>query len=229
MFVAITRAKQYVFFTSHNPSEFFNKLSKEYGNGVEKIEEVEIKAHEQFNEFHNEIDLKLPECKKTKTILAVHDIMKYEPPKKGEKGRGIEFGKYIHYVAEQIALGKEVKEDIEEVNRVKKFISELNANELLTEIECSLPLDDYIIRGVIDLLAIYDDRIEIIDYKTDVSKNNHSEYIKQLSIYYHAVNGYYNKKTVCKIYYVSLDEVVEVEPLDLEDIIIVINTLNSEK
>lgn len=147
--------------------------------------------------------------------------MRYKPSasEKGKAGKGVEFGKYIHHVAEQIALGREVKEDVEEVKRIKKFISELNANELLTEIECSLPLGDYIIRGVIDLIAIYDDRIEIIDYKTDVSKNNHFEYVKQLSIYCHAVKEYHNKKTVCKIYYVSSDEVVEVEPLDLESII----------
>ena len=143
----------------------------------------------------------------------------YEEVREIEKNLGIPFD-VLYRDVNLDELMEELQRQLKEVKRIKKFISELNANKLLTEIECSLPLGDYIIRGVIDLLAIYDDRIEIIDYKTDVSKHNHSEYVKQLSVYYHAVKEYYNKKTVCKIYYVSSDEVVEVEPLNLEHVII---------
>ena len=61
--------------------------------------------------------------------------------------------------------------------------------------------------------------ITIIDYKTDVSKINHEEYIKQLSIYYHTVKEHFKKDTVCKIYYVSLGEVVEVNPIPYNELV----------
>ncbi|WP_026182952.1 3'-5' exonuclease [Methanothermococcus thermolithotrophicus] len=40
MFVAITRAKQYVFFTSHNPSEFFNGLLKNMVMVLKKLKKL---------------------------------------------------------------------------------------------------------------------------------------------------------------------------------------------
>ena len=82
-----------------------------------------------------------------------------------------------------------------------------------------MPFENDVIRGVIDLLVIYDDRIEIIDYKTDSSLDNIEKYKMQLSIYKKVIkNIYHDKKTVCKLFYVSLDKLIDIEPPKLEDV-----------
>ena len=72
--------------------------------------------------------------------------------------------------------------------------------------------------GIIDLLAIFEDRVEIIDYKTDASKLNHEEYKKQLSVYYYAVSDFFKLPVKCKIFYVSQKEVTEIEPVSREEL-----------
>ncbi|MGB4852276.1 MAG: PD-(D/E)XK nuclease family protein, partial [Ignavibacteria bacterium] len=68
-----------------------------------------------------------------------------------------------------------------------------------------------IIRGTIDLIAFYKDRIEIFDYKTDKNKNNLEKYKMQLSVYKKALKEIYkDKKLIAKIFFVSLDEIEEV-------------------
>ncbi len=212
LFVAMTRAKQYVFLTASKPSMFFKDLADK--DKVEKIEGCEVEQQEMLICSENgTIDIPLYE--KTGNIYPVHDFIQYTPD---EKGRGKEFGSKIHNISEQLALGKEVKDDSDECLRIKEFIQNLKAKELKPEIECALPVGDDLVRGIIDLVVIYDDRIEVIDYKTDVSKLNHGEYVKQMSFYYHTVSEFYNKPVICKIFYVSQNEIVEIEPLSIEKI-----------
>ena len=89
------------------------------------------------------------------------------------------------------------------------------------EMECGLPLNglDVTLRGTIDLLAVYPDRIEVYDYKTDETDRFEDEYMLQLSVYAHAASGYYGGRPArCHIAYVSLGTVVDFDPLPLEDI-----------
>lgn len=213
MFVAITRAKQYVYFTAYSPSNFFKELSEDFS--ISEPSEFQFSKIEDDEEIQN-TEFELEKYKNSGNIYSVHDFIDFTP---SEGGRGIEFGNYIHHVAEQFALKKEVFDDSKEVLEVKNFIDSLNASELIPEIECSLPVNGNLIRGIIDLLVIYDDKIEIIDYKTDVSKINHEEYRKQLSIYYYVVKEYFKKNTICKIYYVSLGEVVEIDPIQYDELV----------
>ena len=81
------------------------------------------------------------------------------------------------------------------------------------------------IRGTIDLLVIYEDKIEIIDYKTDTSKLNHEEYKKQLSVYYHAVSEYYKLPVIAKIFYVSQNEIEKIPPISKEELTLISNQL----
>ncbi|BAP62901.1 UvrD-helicase domain-containing protein [Methanococcus maripaludis] len=213
MFVAITRAKQYVYFTAYKPSNFFKELSEDFS--ISEPTEFEFSKIDANEEIQN-TEFELENYDKQGNIYSVHDFIDFTP---SEGGRGVEFGNYIHHIAEQYVLKKEVFDESKEVLEVKNFIDSLNALELIPEIECSLPVNGNLIRGIIDLIAIYNDRVEIIDYKTDVSKINHEEYRKQLSIYYYVVKEYFKKNTVCKIYYVSLGEVVEVDPIGYEELV----------
>ena len=76
-------------------------------------------------------------------------------------------------------------------------------------------MDDVSIKGTIDLLAEYDDRIEIHDYKTDGDKDYEKRYALQLSVYYYAALSK-GKKVECYIDYVSLREHVRIEPYPLD-------------
>jgi len=123
------------------------------------------------------------------------------------------FGIRIHNMAHKIANKIEVQSDLAEVQRLKSFINNLRADEIKSEVEFILPLEKEVIRGVIDLLAFYEDRIEIIDYKTDSSQKNIEKYKIQLSVYKEAVGKIYpNRELKCKLFFVSLDKVVDIEP-----------------
>jgi len=217
LYVSITRAKQYLIFTSNpDASKFFDQMSE--GHEVVKNYEPELPQIKiERSEIHDE--LTIGNYEKRGIVIGVHSLMKYKHPEDGGKGR--EFGNKLHSFAQKIALGIGAEWDQPEAERIKAFIASLNANELKTEVECSLPVGDNLIRGTIDLLALYDDRIEIIDYKSDLDYLNEEEYQKQLSIYYHVLRQVYQKKAiVCKLYYVCQDEVRKLEPLSIENMIV---------
>jgi ATP-dependent helicase/nuclease subunit A len=95
-------------------------------------------------------------------------------------------------------------------NNIEKLIIDLNfldlrKQEIKLEFEIGINYHDVIKIVRIDLLAITDDIITIVDYKTDASPPNDSSliptsYIDQLNLYRHIVgNIYKNHKIICKI------------------------------
>lgn len=119
--------------------------------------------------------------------------------------------KLIHKMAHMIASGVDVDSEFEEIKKIKKFIKNLEAIELKSEVNFLYPKGEMIIRGTIDLLAIYKDRIDIYDYKTDSTKVNHDKYRVQLSVYKEVIKSIYkNLKVSSKIYYLNLDEISEI-------------------
>ena len=68
------------------------------------------------------------------------------------------------------------------------------------------------------MMAVYPDRIEIHDWKTDAVASKVDEYKVQLSVYAHAASQYFDRPTRCFIHYVSREETVEFEPLALTTI-----------
>jgi ATP-dependent helicase/nuclease subunit A len=214
LYVAITRAKQYLIFTaSEKPSLFFDQMSE----GFDVIKDYNLAVSPiklEKSDIHDE--LSIGDYEKRGIVLGAHDLMQYKP---SGNNKGRQFGIELHSFAQKVALGVNANWDQPEADRVRVFIASLNAKELKPEIECSLPIGDNLIRGEIDLLALYDDRAEIIDYKSDLNYINVKEYQKQLSVYYHVVRQIYpNKPVICKIYYVCLDEIKEIEPLSFGDI-----------
>ena len=213
LFVAITRAKQFVYFTASRKSAFFKEMLRLTNNESEKMEEITISPSE-FSEQSEEKRVSVGDYKRKPLVLSAHDLMKYAP---GESGKGMEHGKRVHFIAERLAVGEDVEDSPEKV-QIKTFLDGLGAKELRAEVECALPLNDALVRGIIDLLAIFEDRVEIIDYKTDASKLNHEEYKKQLSVYYYAVSDFFKLPVKCRIFYVSQEEVTEIEPLSREEL-----------
>lgn len=214
LYVAVTRAKQYLIFTSgETPSLFFEQMADDYNiieNNHLSITPVKIEK----SDIHDEISI--GNYEKRGIVFSVHNLMQYKP---SGNAKGKQFGIDLHNFAQKVALGIDANWDQPEAEKVKSFITSLNSRELKAEIDCSLPIGDNLIRGEIDLLAIYDNKIEIIDYKSDLNHINEGEYIKQLSVYYHVAKQIYSENPViCKLYYVCLDEIKEINPLSLEEI-----------
>ncbi|WP_049933864.1 PD-(D/E)XK nuclease family protein [Halorubrum lacusprofundi] len=95
--------------------------------------------------------------------------------------------------------------------------------QTIAEEQAFLPVDvdgeRVTISGIIDLLHITPDRIEIVDHKTDLDQHAESEYRKQLSVYYHIVSELYPDRTVtAEIFYTFDGKRVKIEPLDKGEI-----------
>ncbi len=223
LFVAVSRAKQYVtMICGGKPSKFIEGLSgNEYS---EPLGHLSIPPAERTK---SEISKPVPEEYPSKRInIGVHDIMEFKGnvPEEGAdelSGKGMEYGTRIHGIAEAMAIGIEPKEDLPEIPVIRDILESVrDADLVLSEAQCILPLDgiNVTLRGIIDLLALYPDHAVVRDYKTDVSEDNLEAYRLQLSVYAHAVSGYYSRPVKCMIDYVSLGKTVEFEPLTLAEI-----------
>ncbi|MBM3210745.1 hypothetical protein FJZ33_00880 [Candidatus Poribacteria bacterium] len=217
LYVAITRAKQYLIFTaSEKPSKFFEYMSDgfmvidNYPTVPDMEEVLSVGSAEEVDE------IVIDSYKKHNNVINVHDLMGY-PDSVSTSGKS--FGIQLHHFASRIALGIEDKWDAPEAKKVSNFIKSLNTAKLQPEVDCSLPIGNVLIRGKIDLLAFCEDKIHIIDYKTDPTEANEREYQKQLSVYYHVLKGVYPDKEIhCKLYYVRMNRVKNITPLTIDEI-----------
>lgn len=226
LYVAVTRTKQYLYMTSYSPSAFFTNLSGKSGINVITDFRYEIKNPEKES-IQESGKIKLEgKINKRGRFVSPHSLMEeveYSEDTSGNSEqknafvinakKSFEFGSTVHKAAHRIANGIEVESVLPEISRIKKFVSELKADELRSEVDFLMPDAESgnMIRGTIDLIAFYEDRIEVIDYKTDKNKSNLEKYKMQLSVYRKALKEIYkNKKISAKIYFVSLDEIEEV-------------------
>lgn len=225
MFVTMSRAKQYeTVISGRNPSVFMRELSGERYSTIPDTD---------FDPMAHRPALAERPClsgyEKRRRKLSVHDIMDFSSDDgtygMGEGcdevcGKGKEYGTRIHEMAQMMCRGMVVNEDeYPELPRIRRILDSASDADLrLSEVECGLPVDKYDtnLRGQIDLLVVYPDRIEIHDYKTDVTDRFETEYKVQLSIYAHAAGGFYGKPVRCFIDYVSRDiPAVDFEPLPM--------------
>ena len=105
------------------------------------------------------------------------------------------YGTYMHYLFE-VTDFKNPKTDNKQV---LDFISKLDLNcKIYKEYEFMYEQDNTNYHGIIDLMLVYDDHIDIIDYKL---KNIDDEnYKKQLSGYKSYIENKLNKKTNTYLY-----------------------------
>lgn len=215
LFVSMSRAEQYMFVASGpNYSTFYTHVA-----GGERRDERPRRydVSETDRSDHYTDDPVIPEYTKRRRNIAVHDIMEYKEGAE-ESGKGKEYGNRVHEAAQQMALGKSYDTSLPETEVISRILKGMGGAVFRTEYECALPVGEITIRGTIDLLADFGDRIEIHDWKTDVDRRNLESYITQLSVYAHAASQARNVPVRCFIDFVSLDETVEVTPIPMEDI-----------
>jgi ATP-dependent exoDNAse (exonuclease V) beta subunit len=134
----------------------------------------------------------------------------------------MEFGRIVHEFAERYARGEDVEPEPADERAIAEFLDD-QSGELVTEEWVYLPLsvdgDQVTVTGIVDLLVVEDDRVQVVDYKTDRSRRAHDEYRKQVSVYYHVVAECYPERAVeTGVFYSDEGEFVPVEPLSRESL-----------
>jgi len=88
------------------------------------------------------------------------------------------------------------------------------------------------IYGIIDLVNLCPKTVEVIDFKTDLSRVAESEYRKQLSVYFHVLSEWFPERTVtASIFYTANEQQVEIDPLsknELSDIVKLVKRSTTE-
>jgi ATP-dependent exoDNAse (exonuclease V) beta subunit len=196
----MTRAKNHLFLSSteERPSKFFENLDLEKQEIEPELEEAKL---EETN--YGELEVERPR-RKAAIKKSAHDKMEMN---EDTTGRGKEYGIKVHEFAEKYAKGEDVVPKNEDEENVKAFIDSLEG-EIRPEVPITIPVEGgdrkILYSGKIDLLHITENRVEIIDWKTDLTRKNHGEYEKQLEIYEKGVKRIFEEKEVeRKIVYTS--------------------------
>ncbi|MBS1518783.1 MAG: UvrD-helicase domain-containing protein [Bacteroidetes bacterium] len=241
LYVAVTRAKQYLYFTARKPSLFFTGLEEK--SGIESVKdfkydiipvkfETEIPTEEivlnvasederEFVSVHflmEETDNKTALDESASAEGAYDETRNYSsdenesiPTYFTASNEAMAYGNKIHLAAQKLAYYTGIETGSSELQAITDFLKNCGADEIIPEADFLYPKGNKVIRGTIDLLLKYEDRIEIIDYKTDRSKKYIEKYKKQLGIYREAVSEIYpGKKITAKIFFTGLNEIVEV-------------------
>ena len=214
LYVALTRAKQYLYLTSYNPSAFFTELADKTNSKI--TVDYRYKSNSEYKTVSSIKSVKIkaptPVSVASESVSVKSYVKRYLEPDEstnslGNSLYGMEYGTDIHLAAYRLAMGITFKSTSKGEEKVKMFIDGLKAEKLEAEVDFSLPKDGKLLRGAIDLLAHYKDRILVVDYKTDKDKSRHESYVEQVRLYMDAVKNLYSDKLVSGvIYYVGLDE-----------------------
>lgn len=240
LFVAMSRAKQYeTLISGPEPSFFMTGLCDDPQSSM-TIERLELDSEHTPDVVSEKPDLSGYGSRVTS--FSVHELLKLDFENVGEgavadevaaEGRGKEYGTKVHEEADRMHTMGIVLDDYPESrwiaeNVLSRIRSPWGRGDYATdyvdsfsEQGCTLPLDDpkVVVRGIIDLLIVFEDRVEVHDYKTDGSKANQGEYELQLSVYAHVVKRVYpNLPVRCFIDYAYLGETIEFDPLPFERI-----------
>jgi len=217
LYVAITRAESHVLFTAgEDPNTFLEELPVEVDQGNPNVPDFDVTPDEK-----QMLDISLPD-RIGPAGYSPHSLMDDTVYEEVEGGEGMEFGTRVHEFAERYCLGEEVDPRNNDERRVQSLLDSLSG-ELHPEENAYLPLDTeqgrVTLSGVIDLLHITPDTVDIIDYKTDRGRHAESEYRKQLSVYYHIITELYPERTIQPfIFYTQSGENVAIDPLSKSDL-----------
>ena len=246
LFVAMSRAKQYMFMTGKakygksGPSGFMGYFTDEYIRVHGKVDPRPIR-YPLPEEVSGSVIVEppvIPEYSVRRRSLDVHSLMTYVPAAPGslEREGGKEYGNAVHFIADKLAKkrrdnldarvlaeayagdkGMDPEELCQDAVRINEFLDTLGDAAIMSEVSCSLPVQDTMIHGVIDLIVDDGDSVSIYDYKTESDDRNWDEYLVQLSIYAHSVMQARNLGNVrAFLYYVTRgSEPVEVSILPM--------------
>ena len=218
LYVAMTRAKDHLLFAAgEEPNTFLEKLPVEIESLEPDVSSVAIDetAHTQFS-----IDVP---ASVGPTGYSPHSLMDDSIYEDVSDGRGMDFGSRVHEFAEDYALGKDVTPDNEDEQNVKALLDGLSG-ELFVEERAYLPLEldseQVTLSGVIDMVHVTADTVEIVDFKTDLSRHAESEYRIQLSVYYHVLDEWFSERAVtASLFYTAEGTRVEIEPLSEAELV----------
>jgi superfamily I DNA/RNA helicase len=212
-FVALSRAKQYVTMTCHGRrgSSFIKDIGGEGIRNAEPRLDAALSGRAESLAARPSV----PEYERRRRNISLHDIIGDHEESGG--GKGIEHGIRVHKDAQRIMNGMTAGSDNDETRYIKRIYDSVKDAAILSEVDCSLPLGDVVIAGRIDMLAIFDDRVEVHDFKTDMNRNNEDRHIVQLSVYAHAAASL-GKPVRCIIDYVSQNISVDISPIGIDDI-----------
>ena len=157
-----------------------------------------------------ELEIEMPE-EKAAIKKSPHDEMEMT---EDTVGRGPEFGTKVHDFAEKYAKGEDMEPRNKDEENVKEFIDSLEG-ELKPEVPIKIPEEGSdrktLYSGTIDLLHITEDKVEIIDWKTDLTRENHEEYEKQLEVYGKGIKRIFSGKEVEKqVFYTDSTDLLQV-------------------
>ncbi|WP_135304887.1 UvrD-helicase domain-containing protein [Haloarcula amylovorans] len=212
LYVAMTRAESHlVFAAGGKPNTFLEELPVE----IESMEpDVQEDGVSDTAQKRLQISVLTPDGP---VGHSPHTLMRDDVFDDVEDGRGTEFGTRTHEFAEQYALGEDVTPSNADERNVATLLDSL-AGELRLEEDVYLPLtvdgEQVTISGIVDLVHIRDGTVEIIDFKTDLGRHGEGEYRKQLSVYYHVVDEWFDERDVtASLFYTAEGERVGIEPL----------------
>jgi ATP-dependent helicase/nuclease subunit A len=215
LYVAITRAESHVVFTTgEDPNSFLEGLPVDIESVTPELGEIAAPETEQTT-----LDVTVPTLDGP-VGHTPHTLMRDDVFEGVDGGRGTEFGNRVHDFAEAYALGEEVSRSNDDEHHVATFLDSLDG-ELLVEEDASLPLTvdgtKVTVSGIVDLIHVTPDAVEIVDYKTDRGRHGEPEYRKQLSVYYHVVEAVYPDREVsASIFYTEEGHQQSIEPLSIE-------------
>ncbi|WP_416841471.1 UvrD-helicase domain-containing protein [Haloferax sp. DFSO52] len=227
LYVAITRAKSHVIFSAgETPNTFLEALPVE----IETVEPaVEAAAVSETTQAHLQISIPTPDGP---IGHSPHTLMRDDVFEGVEDGRGTDFGTRTHEFAEGYALGEAVEPSNDNEQHIKEFIDSLDG-ELRVEETAYLPLtvdgEQVTISGIVDLVHIRPNDVEIVDFKTDLGRHGEDEYRKQLSVYYHVLNDWFSNRDVsASIFYTANARRVDIDPLSQSDIVEIVKGVMEE-
>jgi ATP-dependent exoDNAse (exonuclease V) beta subunit len=145
----------------------------------------------------------------------------------------MDFGSRVHEFAEAYALGDDATPSDDHERRVAALLDDL-PGELHVEEPVTLPVDvdgrRVTVSGIADLVHETDDRVEVIDYKTDATRRAEPEYRKQLSVYYHVLDEWFaGKEASASLFYTTDGARERIEPLSIEAIRGLVRAAESER
>jgi len=218
LYVAMTRAQDHLVFSAgEEPNTFLAELPVE----VEPYD-PDVTVHDR-GETQQAVFTPPISPPEGPIDLSAHDLME-EVSDGPPDGRGPAFGTRLHDFAEAYADGRADEPAAEKPDwaSVMAFIDGLPGEKHLEE-PVVLPLEvdgrRVAIAGVADLVHVLPDRVEVIDYKTDLDRRRHEEYRKQLSVYYHVLDAWFDDRPVtASILYTHDDELVSLDPLSRDEL-----------
>jgi len=217
LYVAMTRAEDHLVLAS---GEEPNTFLKELPIDIETVDpSVDMNEREARSKREFRVDVPVVDGPEGYSPHSLMDDSVYDDV---TDGRGMEFGSQVHEFAEAYALGEDVTADNADEQHIKTLIDSLSG-DLYVEERTYLPLETeagkVTISGIVDLVHVTSDGVEIIDFKTDLSRHAESEYRKQLSVYYHVLDSWYPDRTVStSIFYSADGDQVAVEPVTQDDL-----------